>query len=183
MPILVLIREGELMRSRIVVVILVAVGIALVIMLQIKSEALIKAQEPCAECEQRKAEQERTFSVVVEHSWMVSEVTAYCPCAKCCGKWADGKFADGSTVRAWDDIDGVKYRLVAAPKRYAFGTILHVKEVGLVKVVDRGGAIKGMRLDLFFMTHQEALEFGRRSLLVYEERTDGKGSTEETHLH
>jgi 3D (Asp-Asp-Asp) domain-containing protein len=35
-----------------------------------------------------------------------------------------------------------------------------------VKVLDRGGAIKGNKLDAFFHTHQEALEWGVRYLDV-----------------
>jgi 3D (Asp-Asp-Asp) domain-containing protein len=33
-------------------------------------------------------------------------------------------------------------------------------------VEDRGGAIKGKRLDLFFDSHKEALEWGRQQLDV-----------------
>ena len=32
---------------------------------------------------------------------------------------------------------------------------------------DRGGAIKGNRIDMFFMTHKEALRWGRRTMDVY----------------
>ncbi|MBO5089121.1 MAG: 3D domain-containing protein, partial [Lachnospiraceae bacterium] len=32
---------------------------------------------------------------------------------------------------------------------------------------DRGGAIKGKRIDMFFMTHKEALRWGRRTMTVY----------------
>ena len=35
-----------------------------------------------------------------------------------------------------------------------------------VKVLDRGGAIKGNRLDVFYATHQEALEWGVKYLDV-----------------
>jgi 3D (Asp-Asp-Asp) domain-containing protein len=35
-----------------------------------------------------------------------------------------------------------------------------------VKVLDRGGAIKGNRLDVFFATHEEALEWGVQYLEV-----------------
>jgi 3D (Asp-Asp-Asp) domain-containing protein len=35
-----------------------------------------------------------------------------------------------------------------------------------VKVLDRGGAIRGDRLDVFFASHQEALEWGVRYLDV-----------------
>ena len=35
-----------------------------------------------------------------------------------------------------------------------------------VEVLDRGGAIRGNRLDVFFNSHQEALEWGVRHLDV-----------------
>jgi 3D (Asp-Asp-Asp) domain-containing protein len=35
-----------------------------------------------------------------------------------------------------------------------------------VKVLDRGGAIKGDRVDVFFPTHEEALEWGVQNLDV-----------------
>ena len=35
-----------------------------------------------------------------------------------------------------------------------------------VKVLDRGGAIKGNKLDLFFGTHKEALKWGVKYLDV-----------------
>jgi Uncharacterized protein conserved in bacteria len=34
-------------------------------------------------------------------------------------------------------------------------------------VEDRGGAIQGNRIDVFFPTHQEALNFGRQTADVY----------------
>ena len=39
-----------------------------------------------------------------------------------------------------------------------------------VPVLDRGGAIRGNKLDLFFPTHQAALKGGRRTLTVELER-------------
>ena len=35
-----------------------------------------------------------------------------------------------------------------------------------VPVIDRGGAIKGNKIDVYFPTHDEALEWGRQWLLV-----------------
>ena len=35
-----------------------------------------------------------------------------------------------------------------------------------VKVLDRGGAIRGRRLDVFFNSHQKAMEWGVQSLPV-----------------
>jgi len=86
------------------------------------------------------------------------EITAYCPCEKCCGDWADGFFADGSPV-------GGK-AIAADTSIYPFGTVFSVPGYGVATVKDRGGAIKGNRLDLYFDTHQEALNWGRRTLTV-----------------
>jgi len=82
------------------------------------------------------------------------ETTAYCPCAKCCGK-SDGITASGTYATAG--------RTIAAPSNYAFGTEIEIN--GNVYVVeDRGGAIKGNRIDIFFDSHSEANNYGRRTV-------------------
>ena len=89
-------------------------------------------------------------------------VTAYCPCPKCCGEYSDGITANGHKIYQGD-------RFVAADKRYPFGTEMIIpgyKSGDVVKVIDRGGAIQGNRLDVFFNTHQEALQWGVRYLDV-----------------
>jgi 3D (Asp-Asp-Asp) domain-containing protein len=89
-------------------------------------------------------------------------VTAYCPCAKCCGQYADGMTACGHMIEAGDTF-------VAADKRYAFGTEMMVpgySQGRTVKVLDRGGAIQGDRIDVFFPSHQKALEWGVKYLDV-----------------
>jgi 3D (Asp-Asp-Asp) domain-containing protein len=78
-------------------------------------------------------------------------VTAYCKRACCCGDWSDGFFADGTPAVGL---------AVAAPKRFKFGTTIIIPGYGEAVVRDRGGAIKGNRLDVFFATHQEALNWG-----------------------
>ncbi len=89
-------------------------------------------------------------------------VTAYCPCPKCCGEYSDGVTACGYEIRPGDTF-------VAADRRYSFGTEMLIPGYSnsrAVKVLDRGGAIKGNRLDVFFATHQEALEWGVKYLEV-----------------
>ena len=57
-------------------------------------------------------------------------------------------------------------RTIAAPSNFAFGTQLVIN--GQVYTVeDRGSAITGNRIDVFFSSHAEALAFGRRSASVY----------------
>ncbi|MCJ7776847.1 MAG: 3D domain-containing protein, partial [Sedimentisphaerales bacterium] len=78
---------------------------------------------------------------------------------KCCGRWASiypRITASGHVIRPGDAF-------VAAPKNIPFGTTLIVPGYNNgkpVKVLDRGGAIKGNRLDAYFPSHQEALNFG-----------------------
>jgi 3D (Asp-Asp-Asp) domain-containing protein len=89
-------------------------------------------------------------------------VTAYCPCPKCCGRYSDGVTACGHRMRPGDSF-------VAADKKYPFGTEMIIpgyKNDQPVKVLDRGGAICGNRLDVFFNSHKEALEWGVRNLDV-----------------
>jgi len=85
------------------------------------------------------------------------KVTAFCPCEKCCGKFADGITASGHKI-----VQGDKF--VAAPPEIPFGTMIEIPNYGLVPVLDRGGVIKGDRLDVFFDTHEEALEWGVKYL-------------------
>lgn len=83
--------------------------------------------------------------------------TGYCPCVKCCGK-SSGITASGAKATA-----GVT---VAMSKSYAFGTKVEIKGMGTYTVQDRGGAISGNKVDIFFATHQEAINFGRRTVEV-----------------
>jgi len=92
------------------------------------------------------------------------KVTAYSPDHRSCGKWADGVTASGYSV--W--TNGMK--LVAADTRLLpFGTIISVPGYHgdkPVPVLDRGGAIKGRRLDVLYPTHEIAKRWGVRDLQV-----------------
>lgn len=93
---------------------------------------------------------------------VLMRVTAYCPCEKCCGEYADGITACGHKIRPGDAF-------VAADRRYSFGTEMLVPGYNngqMVKVLDRGGAIRGDRLDVFFHSHEQALKWGVKYLDV-----------------
>lgn len=86
----------------------------------------------------------------------IYKITAYCSCSKCCGK-ATGRTASGTRATAG--------RTIAAPSKFAFGTKLSLN--GKVYVVeDRGGAIRGNKIDLYVNSHAEALAWGVRYLPV-----------------
>lgn len=89
-------------------------------------------------------------------------LTAYCPCAICCGQYSNPSnptTASGTTATAGRTI-------AADTSRFPFGTQLVIN--GQVYTVeDVGGAIKGNKIDIYFNTHQEAINFGRQSAQVY----------------
>ena len=84
------------------------------------------------------------------------KITAYCSCAKCCGK-STGRTASGTKATAG--------RTVAAPSNFAFGTKLNIGG-HIYTVEDRGGAIKGNKIDIYVSSHQAALQWGVRYLPV-----------------
>ena len=103
--------------------------------------------------------------------WMT--VTGYSPDERSCGDSADGKTATLHSVFT----NGMK--LVAADTSVLpFGSMVSVPgyDAGrIVPVLDRGGAIKGSKLDLLFPTYEDARQWGKRKLLVTVwEYADGK---------
>jgi len=95
---------------------------------------------------------------------MTMLTTAYSPDRRSCGRWADGKTASGFSVFT----NGM--RMVAADTRLLpFGTLVSIPGYHNgqpVPVLDRGGAIKGHRLDLLYPTHAMARQWGAQRLEV-----------------
>ena len=61
-----------------------------------------------------------------------------------------------------------QYGVVAVdPKVIPLHTKLYIEGYGFAIAGDTGGAIKGNKIDLFFNTRSEALQFGRRDKVVY----------------
>ena len=105
------------------------------------------------------------------------KVTAYCPCATCCG-WtlnrygnpvynygsqrgrhkkvgytSTGEKADVGTIAA--DIGVIDY-----------GTKIYIPGYGFGVVKDTGGRVRGNHIDLFFHSHQDAVDWGVKHLKV-----------------
>lgn len=102
-------------------------------------------------------------------------VTAYSPDERSCAGTADGITASNHDVRT------NAHRLVAADSKVlplgSMITIPGYDNSQVVPVLDRGGAIKGNRLDVLFPTHEEALKWGARRLKVTVwEYADGQGA-------
>ena len=85
-------------------------------------------------------------------------ITAYCPCAKCCGK------TDGITATGTQATQG---RTIAVdPDVIPYGTSVYIDGVEYI-AEDCGGAIKGNRVDLYFNSHADALEYGVQTKELY----------------
>lgn len=96
------------------------------------------------------------------------KITAYCPCQKCCGKTPDNPWY-GITATGTRATQG---RTIAVdPSVIGLGSSVYFEGPdGVVTgyvAEDTGGAIKGNRIDLYFDSHQEALEWGIRELEVF----------------
>lgn len=104
--------------------------------------------------------------------WMT--VTAYSPDARSCAGTDDG------ITSSLHHVSTNNMKLVAADTRLLpLGSMVSVPGYDsgkIVPVLDRGGAIKGKRLDVLFATHEEARKFGvRRVAVTVWEYADGKG--------
>ncbi len=88
-------------------------------------------------------------------------ITAYCPCPICCGEYSN--MDNPTTASGAPAVEGVT---CAAPSNFAFGTELIV-DGHTYTVQDRGGAINGNHLDIYFSNHQAALNFATGYYDVY----------------
>jgi len=57
--------------------------------------------------------------------------------------------------------------IVAGPPDMPFGTRLDIPGYGVASVQDRGGSIKGKKLDLLFPSHQAALNWGVKHIEIF----------------
>ncbi|MGI6030719.1 MAG: 3D domain-containing protein [Eubacteriales bacterium] len=110
------------------------------------------SQQPAAE---KPAEQSEEIPGLPQGAELLGtySLTAYCPCEKCCGKTPSdpgyGITASGAVAQ-----EGV----TIAMDKFPFGTRVYIEGVGERVVQDRGGAIKGNRIDIFCSTHERCFE-------------------------
>ena len=113
-------------------------------------------------------------------------VTGYCNCGDCCG-WRFSWLGFGQPVYTYGPLKGQRKEIgvtargtqahhgtvAADPKVYPFGARLLIPGYGTGVVEDVGGAIKGKHIDVWFPSHQTALNWGRRNLKVVPLPGDG----------
>ncbi len=87
-------------------------------------------------------------------------ITAYCTCRICCGVYSGRNRTASGTVPTSNRTIAVDTSVIPFGTKVVINGQVYVAE-------DRGGAIKGNRIDMFFMTHKEAVRWGRRTMEVY----------------
>ncbi|HBO87663.1 MAG: 3D domain-containing protein [Pontiellaceae bacterium] len=127
----------------------------------------------------------RRYAVPIDQSpeRMTLTLTGYCECGICCGWKRNWRF---QPVYAYGPNKGkpkevgitssgtraVRGTIAADTRLFPYGTIIQVPGYGWGRVEDIGGAIKGHHIDLFFDSHQEAIEWGRqkKQVLIWKPR-------------
>ena len=89
-------------------------------------------------------------------------ITAYTAGPESTGK-APGDPGYGATASGTHVEEGVT---AACPRELPFGTVIEIEGVGKRTCLDRGGAIKGRRIDVYIPDLDDAREFGRQTLDV-----------------
>lgn len=100
------------------------------------------------------------------------EASGYCSCGTCCG-WHRNIFgqavsnAGGRRKSVGVTASGTRAKpgTIAADTRvFPFGTVLYVPGYGYGRVEDRGSAMVGNKIDLYFPSHKQAEVWGRKRL-------------------
>ncbi len=100
-------------------------------------------------------------------------ISAYCPCEICCGVYANDRPTDLNGNKIVIGAGGVQLKagvsIAADTDLFPFGTELIIDGKTYV-VQDRGGSIKGNKIDIYFNNHNAAAEYGIKYKNVYIER-------------
>lgn len=104
-------------------------------------------------------EQEKSEDI----TYIEFKVTAYCSCEKCCGVWAINR-PEGKVYGAAGKELIAGYSVAVDKDLYEFGTKFVDKDGNEYEAADVGGAVKGNHLDLYMSDHQEALNWGVKTL-------------------
>lgn len=123
----------------------------------------------CVESFELPAEEEKVEAVeqtqVEQIEYKEFIATAYCSCEKCCGVWANNR-PNGIVYGAAGRELIQNYSVAVDPNVIPYGTLIYDSNGNEYRADDCGGAIKGSRIDVYFNNHQDALNFGRQTIML-----------------
>ena len=150
-------QQARLIRIQWAVILALVCTIVLMAIFLPKAKAIEETAAPALELEPT------SYVAPVLEELGEFRLTAYCACRKCCGKdpgdFSYGVTASGAVVEAGRTI-AVDSSVIPLGSEIVIDGHTYVAE-------DTGSAIKGNRIDIYFDTHQEALNFGVQYADVY----------------
>lgn len=125
----------------------------------LEEDTVIIEKSQVFDCSKVCNEQEKSEDI----TYIEFKVTAYCSCKKCCGVWANNR-PEGKVCGAAGKELIPNYSVAVDRDLYEFGTKFVDKDGNEYEAADVGGAVKGNHLDLYMSDHQEALNWGVKTL-------------------
>lgn len=121
-----------------------------------QNEILLESKKENNTVKNKEVKEDEFIERKTEESNLISlgefKLTAYCPCSKCCGKWAGSPTASGV-------MPTINHTIAVDTRIIPFGTKVIIN--GIVYVAeDTGSAINGNKIDIYMSSHDEALNFG-----------------------
>lgn len=108
---------------------------------------------------QARREQAEAYEAVGAYRYIGEcAITAYCPCAECCGRWADGVTASG--LPAGPGIVAVD------PDVIPLGSTVIIDGMKYL-AADTGSGVEGLHIDIFLASHEETVAHGVRTAEVW----------------
>lgn len=92
------------------------------------------------------------------HSLGVFRTTAYCPCQQCSEGW--GRHTCTGAIAQANHTIAVDPRVIPYGSKVMIGGVVYTAE-------DRGGAVRGNHVDIFFDTHAQTRQHGTQSQEVF----------------
>ena len=93
------------------------------------------------------------------------EITAYCPCSKCCQKYSN-ELNGGEPHTATGTVPEQGRTIAVDPTVIPYGSKVEIEGLGTFIAEDCGGKIKENHIDLYFENHEDAVAFGKKYLHV-----------------
>ena len=92
-------------------------------------------------------------------------ITAYCSCRICCGAYSP-EVTGRESHTATGTVPAEGRTIAVDPSVIPYGTSVYIDGYGVYIAEDCGGAVKGNHIDMYFESHQAAVQFGVQRLYV-----------------
>ncbi len=92
-------------------------------------------------------------------------ITAYCPCRICCGDYSY-EVTGKEPCTATGTVPVAGRTIAVDPSVIPYGSHVNIEGMGTYIAEDCGGAVNDNHIDVYFNTHEEAIQFGVKKLYV-----------------